>query len=145
MPSNSRRIMSWIWTAVGAFDANESHLHESMRVEWARALARKDRWTEEVALLEEEMRRVLRYLEWQANWWEEQQGRRVVEGSIAAGLEAYARKSAGFSVSLRQHLEIRWAQPASDALRHFRAVDARAAAEDDLEEDKPGAGRQSSA
>ncbi|KAF7317545.1 hypothetical protein MKEN_00841400 [Mycena kentingensis (nom. inval.)] len=61
MPSTSRRVMSWIWTAVGAFHADEQSLHETMRVEWTRALARKNRWSEEVLLLEEEMRRVLRH------------------------------------------------------------------------------------
>ncbi|KAF7290052.1 CxC2 domain-containing protein [Mycena chlorophos] len=60
MPSKSRKTMSWIWTAPGAFDNQEAHLHDSMRVQWTRALARKERWEEEVALLEEEMRRVFR-------------------------------------------------------------------------------------
>ncbi|KAJ7048214.1 hypothetical protein C8F01DRAFT_1268135 [Mycena amicta] len=54
---NSRHVMSWIWTAPGAFDdSSDTHLHESIRVEWTRALARKTRWIEEVYLLEEEMR-----------------------------------------------------------------------------------------
>ncbi|KAF7321419.1 CxC2 domain-containing protein [Mycena kentingensis (nom. inval.)] len=87
MPSRSRRIMSWIWTAPGAFCDEEQHLHDSMRVEWARALARKDRWTEEVALLEEEMRRTLRYLDWQEEWWRNRvSARDRLEPGTAAGL-----------------------------------------------------------
>ncbi|KAF7289354.1 CxC2 domain-containing protein [Mycena indigotica] len=65
MPGNTKRIMSWIWTAPGAFDDEEEQLHTTMRVEWCRAMARKTRWNEEVMLLEEEMRRTLRYLQWQ--------------------------------------------------------------------------------
>ncbi|KAJ7822085.1 hypothetical protein B0H14DRAFT_3471004 [Mycena olivaceomarginata] len=71
----SRQVMSWIWTAPGAFDNKEVHLHDSIRVEWCRARARKTRWCEEVMLLQEEMRRVLRYLDWEAGWWRES-GRR---------------------------------------------------------------------
>ncbi|KAK7045173.1 CxC2 domain-containing protein [Favolaschia claudopus] len=65
-PGTSKRVMSWIWTAPGALD--EEMMHESVRVEWSRSLARKTRWCEEVMLLREEMRRVLRYLAWQAAW-----------------------------------------------------------------------------
>ncbi|KAJ7856844.1 hypothetical protein B0H14DRAFT_3448242 [Mycena olivaceomarginata] len=96
MPGTSRRVMSWIWTSPGAFDgddAEEHHLHESIRVEWARVRARKDRWDEEVMLLREEMRRVLRYLEWQAQWWRDRATRRKDwDSATAAGAEAYALK-----------------------------------------------------
>ncbi|KAF7295610.1 CxC2 domain-containing protein [Mycena indigotica] len=61
----SRRTMSWVWTAAGALGDEEAELHESIRVEWTRALSRKKRWCEEVMLLKEEMRRVLRFLRWQ--------------------------------------------------------------------------------
>ncbi|KAJ7121225.1 hypothetical protein C8R46DRAFT_929168, partial [Mycena filopes] len=55
----SKTVMSWIWASDGAFDDEEGELHESLRVEWARAKARKTRWEEEVNLLREEMHRVL--------------------------------------------------------------------------------------
>ncbi|KAF7327202.1 CxC2 domain-containing protein [Mycena kentingensis (nom. inval.)] len=98
MPSASRRVMSWIWTAPGAFDADEAALHEAMRVEWTRALARKNRWSEEVLLLEEEMRRVLRYLDWYSSWWRLQATRRQnVAPELAAGIRAYALQRAAFS------------------------------------------------
>lgn len=42
----------------------------ALRVDWSRAKARKTRWDEEVELLREEMRRVLRYLEWEKSRWE---------------------------------------------------------------------------
>ncbi|KAJ7916471.1 hypothetical protein B0H13DRAFT_2231608 [Mycena leptocephala] len=65
----SKKLLSWIWSAAGALDDDEKGLHESLRVEWSRAKARKQRWEEEVLILREEMRRVLRYLEWQSGWW----------------------------------------------------------------------------
>ncbi|KAJ7846654.1 hypothetical protein B0H13DRAFT_2238871 [Mycena leptocephala] len=78
MEGSSRKTLSWIWTAAGITlseddTAAEQALHESVRVEWSRAQARKIRWEEEVMLLREEMRRVLRYLEWQVRWWKRQQ------------------------------------------------------------------------
>ncbi|KAJ7713592.1 hypothetical protein B0H14DRAFT_3523331 [Mycena olivaceomarginata] len=76
-PGTSRRVMSWIWTAPGVFDDEEVHLHDSIRVEWCRARARKTRWCEEVMLLREEMRRVLRYLDWEVGWWRERAALRI--------------------------------------------------------------------
>ncbi|KAJ7143232.1 hypothetical protein C8R46DRAFT_1046246 [Mycena filopes] len=64
-PGTSKHIMSWIWTAQGGAVEGEEHLHNSVRVEWCRAYARKLRWCEEVMLVREEMCRVLRYLEWE--------------------------------------------------------------------------------
>ncbi|KAF8995279.1 hypothetical protein BDZ89DRAFT_925224, partial [Hymenopellis radicata] len=54
-----RDKMSWIWTALGGPDDDAPEmLHEvvlAVRLEFCKALARKTRWEEEVALLEEEM------------------------------------------------------------------------------------------
>ena len=43
----------------------------ALRVEWAKSLARKLRWTEEVEILQEEMRQVIAYSKWCATWWEQ--------------------------------------------------------------------------
>jgi hypothetical protein len=43
---------------------------KALRIEWCKARARSLRWTEEVCLLLEEMRRVLQYLEWKASIWD---------------------------------------------------------------------------
>jgi hypothetical protein len=40
-----------------------------LRIEWCKSRARALRWSEEVKLLQEEMRRVLAFLEWRAGWW----------------------------------------------------------------------------
>ncbi|KAJ7719325.1 hypothetical protein B0H14DRAFT_3521336 [Mycena olivaceomarginata] len=92
-PGISKHVMSWIWAAPGALD--EVTMHESIRVEWSRVLARKTRWCEEVMLLREEMRRVLRYLEWQVRrWWDRVAPRGDLTVAAAAGVRAYALKQA---------------------------------------------------
>ncbi|KAJ7720902.1 hypothetical protein B0H16DRAFT_1335751 [Mycena metata] len=134
-PGESRRVMSWIWTAPGALDNEEERLHDSIRVEWARA--RKIRWEEEVMTLREEMRRVLRYLEWQADWWREHTAVRVdVESvEIGAGLRAYALKQADLHSRLGAFFERKWNMPAADAARRLVTLEAAGLDEDaNLEE-----------
>ncbi|KAJ7716561.1 hypothetical protein B0H16DRAFT_1741222 [Mycena metata] len=136
-PGESRRVMSWIWTAPGALDNEEERLHDSIRVEWARARARKIRWEEEVMTLREEMRRVLRYLEWQADWWREHTAVRVdVESvEIGAGLRAYALKQADLHSRLGAFFERKWNMPAADAARRLVTLEAAGLDEDaNLEE-----------
>ncbi|KAJ7116090.1 hypothetical protein C8R44DRAFT_628252 [Mycena epipterygia] len=92
--------LSWIWMAQGSLDNAEKDLHESLRVEWSKAKARKNRWDEEVELLREEMRRVIRYLDWQTALWEtravESEARVGLAGAVRAGIKAYASKQATF-------------------------------------------------
>ncbi|KAJ7454342.1 hypothetical protein B0H11DRAFT_2244997 [Mycena galericulata] len=131
-PGTSKRVMSWIWTAPGALDDEAERLHESVRVEWARAHARKTRWEEEVLLLREEMRRVLRYLGWQANWWRARVAARTdlgMDPERAAGVRAYALKQADWHDRLAAHFRLTWDVSAATAARGF------AAAADPLEEE----------
>lgn len=53
------------------------------------------RWSEEVLLLCEEMRRVQQFFRWHAHWWEEQVGR-IPDLSMedAEGAAAYAARQA---------------------------------------------------
>ncbi|KAJ7343885.1 hypothetical protein DFH08DRAFT_701870 [Mycena albidolilacea] len=121
-PGMSKRVMSWIWTAPGALDEVTMHECESIRVEWSRALARKTRWCEEVMLLREEMRRVLRYLEWQARWWRDRVAPRddlTVAG--AAGVRAYALKQAAWHDRLSEFFRTKWNVPAVTAAQHLLA------------------------
>ena len=55
---------------------------EILRVIWARGKACAERWTEEVALLLEEMRRTLAYCEFKARWWRECKDLRSGEDSL---------------------------------------------------------------
>ncbi|KAJ7606393.1 hypothetical protein DFH06DRAFT_936954, partial [Mycena polygramma] len=66
-----------------------------VRVEWSKARARRDRWVEEVALLREESKRVLRYLRWvQTEWRGRAERREEVDPQLRAGLKAYALRQA---------------------------------------------------
>lgn len=61
-----------------------------------RSRARAARWHEEVILLEEEMRRVLEFCNWKAQWWRERvapvhpESRGTIGPELAEGLHAYA-------------------------------------------------------
>ncbi|KAG6822296.1 hypothetical protein H0H92_014401, partial [Tricholoma furcatifolium] len=64
--SNGRFELSWIWLVprlpsepIGPKIGNEQQLEDSMRIDWAKAMARLSRWEEEVELVQEEMRRVI--------------------------------------------------------------------------------------
>ena len=68
------------------------------------------RWTEEVLLVQEEMRRVLEYMSWFANWWT---SHAVVHSMahdqyLTEGLTAYAAKQANLRLSLHDHFKMLW-------------------------------------
>ncbi|KAF7372731.1 CxC2 domain-containing protein [Mycena sanguinolenta] len=108
-PGESKRVMSWIWTAREGSGDDEQDLHDSIRVEWSRAKARKTRWQEEVELLQEEMRRTLRYLEWQAVWWEARlEARPTASPHLKTALCAYASKQAWLHRRVAAHFKSQW-------------------------------------
>lgn len=94
----------------------------AMRVEWAKMRARAHRWTEEVRLLTEEMRRVIVYCDWRSRWWMIQRSRRKeTTPELESGVSAYAEKQShvykGFakafgkrwSILLRKHhITVEW-------------------------------------
>ncbi|KAJ7632089.1 hypothetical protein B0H17DRAFT_961868, partial [Mycena rosella] len=90
-PSTKRTTFSWIWTVGGGPGTDNAALHDSVRVEWSKAKAQRDRWVEEVQTLREEMKRVLRMLRWtQMEWRKRAVERTQVKPALAAGLKAYA-------------------------------------------------------
>jgi hypothetical protein len=146
---SSKRVMSWIWTAQGSESEDEEALHEcesarsfqesitdllssAMRIEWSRALARKTRWVEEVLLLREEMRQVLRYLDWQARRWEDKKTGREgqVSGEVQSGLVAYASRQAAFHLRLTAFFKTQWSISVGDAAKSI--VAAAGVADDDV-------------
>ncbi|KAF7358779.1 CxC2 domain-containing protein [Mycena sanguinolenta] len=56
--AENKRQVSWIWTTAGS-TGSDAELEDTLRIEWTKARARCKWWAEEVALLEEEYRRVL--------------------------------------------------------------------------------------
>ncbi|KAF6754950.1 hypothetical protein DFP72DRAFT_755635, partial [Ephemerocybe angulata] len=59
---------------------------------------RTKRWEEEVLLLQEEMRRVVVYLFWKADWWggKGRQANKHASPDVRLGLSAYASKQASY-------------------------------------------------
>ncbi|KAK7045182.1 CxC2 domain-containing protein [Favolaschia claudopus] len=111
-PGTSKRVMSWIWTAPGALD--EEMMHE----------CKKTRWCEEVMLLREEMRRVLRYLAWQAAWWRAHVSLRDdLTFATRGGLKAYALKQAAWHDRLAEFFREKWNVPAVTVARQLLTDD----------------------
>ncbi|KAJ7760049.1 hypothetical protein B0H16DRAFT_1313165, partial [Mycena metata] len=157
-----RTPMSWIWLADGsAADADRNPaMNEALRIEWAKTRALGLRNTEEVDLLEEEMRRVPEFLRWRANWWE---GKKVHSEKTRVDLlddarqreghDAYATRQARILRSIAARFEAKWATVPgliSAARVQVAAAEAEAekawraeeeAGDDDGENDAGGEGR----
>jgi hypothetical protein len=112
--SNSRFEPSWIWLVPRVHSApdmgeSEEVLDDSMRVEWAKSQARKQRWEEEVLIIQEEMRRVIKYHEWRAQWWHDQGMRRKdANDATLDGIAAYAKKEAHLCECLARCCAAHW-------------------------------------
>ncbi|KAJ6493869.1 hypothetical protein DFH09DRAFT_1104333 [Mycena vulgaris] len=117
--SSTKKKMLWIWTAGGGPGENEEALHDSVQVEWSKAKARKDRWEEEIALLREEMKHVLRLLRWRSVWWEGKQGarREGVSAELRNGIEAYAARQAAFHGEVARRFKTAWNTSVATAVR----------------------------
>ncbi|KAG2108875.1 hypothetical protein DEU56DRAFT_874521 [Suillus clintonianus] len=103
-----RRQVSWIWMMDGV-DCSDEGDNDGVRIEWCKSRARALRWSEEVELLREEMRRVLQFFAWQAAWWEDQGKRRVGEcAAHAEGLYAYAVRQANLRRRMADDFRILW-------------------------------------
>ncbi|KAG1725918.1 hypothetical protein EDB19DRAFT_1897703 [Suillus lakei] len=92
-----RRRLTWIWMMDGVDSHADGGDVDGVRIEWCKSRARVLHWAEEVDLLQEEMRWVLQFFNWQANWWEEQGVLQVhphdgEEPGAAARREATARE-----------------------------------------------------
>ncbi|RPD55075.1 hypothetical protein L227DRAFT_615722 [Lentinus tigrinus ALCF2SS1-6] len=115
--SEGRRTMSWIWKAApsthrdassqdGAMDAS---LQESLRIEWCMARARANRWTEEVELLLEEMRRTIVYHTWRAEVWLATVDRvHQDRPDYLEGANAYARRQATIRTAMSDFCAVSW-------------------------------------
>jgi hypothetical protein len=83
----------------------------AVRVEWCKAWARSRRWTEEVNLLKEEMRRVVAAHEYKVGWWTQRcDGTGRVWPSIdhEEGARAYASEHAAMHEDLIAHCQLVW-------------------------------------
>lgn len=108
----TRKELSWIWTAPLSSTEGDQEPDDILRSEWARSRARSRRASEEVVLLDEEMRRVLAYLEWKASWWEQREDSRSVrDRELAEGIASYAESQAALQRSLSYSFRSLWTTP----------------------------------
>jgi hypothetical protein len=133
--SEGKRKLSWIWLVQGLSEhSDDVALQEggllitlpieqknyyypiiilALRIEWCRTRARAMRFSEEVLLLREEMRRALESLKWYEDWWGNQGPRRTdVPVDIGEGLVAYAQKQASYRRALHDKFNQLWRQSA---------------------------------
>ncbi|KAG1788560.1 uncharacterized protein HD556DRAFT_1447770 [Suillus plorans] len=108
--SEGRRQLSWIWLVEGVGDDEDEVVQDGLRVEWCKARARMMRWKEEIELLEEEMHRVLRFLQWHALWWDNVAHLRALAGAEKEGVVAYATRQAHLRRDLSAKFETSWAR-----------------------------------
>ena len=116
-PGDGRYTPSWIWTSPLAMalpgegsDTEQREVNKTARYEWMTCRARADRWIEEEELLQEEMRRVIVYLEWKSHTWSEKV--RIRMGSctpdIQRGVDAYARKQSNIHREITTLFASQW-------------------------------------
>lgn len=117
----------------------------ALRIEWAKTRTKAMRYAEEVDLLEEEMRRVLQFLDWRAEWWQSQVGLRVEkqpEEALREGHAAYAMKQAGYMKAMRARFAKNWEGVEKllvDARAHYATMVADQEGEgEEGEDDKEG-------
>lgn len=82
---------------------------QGLRVEWCKARARALRWTEEVEILTEEMRRTIEYHQWLSRRWEGYAGL-IFHGQseLLEGAHAYAHRQASIRRSMAAYCERAW-------------------------------------
>lgn len=80
----------------------------AIKIEWLKSKERVNRWSEEVLLIPEEMRRVEASLEEQADWWRAQEGNWTDDELLAAGLRAYTLRQADILDQLNAHFTSLW-------------------------------------
>ncbi|KAJ3819033.1 hypothetical protein F5880DRAFT_1625783 [Lentinula raphanica] len=137
------RETSWIWKEGGNGNLIDDHaLEEFMRVEWSKSYSRVQRWKEELALLEEERRRVLVSLEHEAQQWD---ARQMYEGPLSAksddkhreGARAYALSQAHLYRQIARNFCRLWNLLESEVVVDAAAGEMDSASEDE-EEDEAG-------
>ncbi|KAJ7050750.1 hypothetical protein C8F01DRAFT_1263635 [Mycena amicta] len=113
--------VSWIWSASGR-EGDSQPLHDAVRVQWCKALARRQRWEEEVELIREEMKRVLRDLKaTEEEWKERATGRTDADHALAHALSSYANRQAALHRRIRDGFFQEWSTSVAEVVRELEA------------------------
>ncbi|KAG2750180.1 hypothetical protein P692DRAFT_20874680 [Suillus brevipes Sb2] len=108
--SEGTRDIPWIWKTPGVLRDNDEGLQDCLRIEWCKARAQEARWSEELLLLLEEMRRVLSFLAWQSTWWSGLALARHFERSAdSEGSAAYANRQSALRNAMSEKFKQQWA------------------------------------
>jgi hypothetical protein len=135
----------WFWYTYGAtaqaetsgtpITKSEAVEHEKRlfdqqrRTIWAKVHGRSERWAEETILIQEEMRRTLAFLEWEASKWREHIGEDVPLQATASqnedhvsqsGRAAYAHEQAAMYTTIASEFAVKWAP----LLMHYKLDEA---------------------
>ncbi|THG98302.1 hypothetical protein EW026_g3863 [Hermanssonia centrifuga] len=91
---DSKKKTSWIWDDLSFINAQgddgmKDYFEDAVRVHWFRTSALKERWYEQILLVQEEMRRTVRFFKYYEDDWTV-----AAESSKCRGRAAYARKQA---------------------------------------------------
>ncbi|KJA15107.1 hypothetical protein HYPSUDRAFT_208168 [Hypholoma sublateritium FD-334 SS-4] len=106
--------ISWIWRVEGAnvAEAEDGGDYSSLRLEWAQSRAHAQCCKEELQLLLEEMRRMLDFLKYKADWWEnEAMSRMTASPELREGLSSYAASQADVQTGLASSFVWLWRKP----------------------------------
>lgn len=107
----TRKELSWIWRTSPLSLGSEEN-DDILCSEWARSRARVRRSKEEVSLVLEEMRRVLKFLEWKAAQWDSrQETARLVSRELNEGIIAYAAEQAALQRIFLALFKVLWKTP----------------------------------
>ncbi|TFK80129.1 hypothetical protein K466DRAFT_504425 [Polyporus arcularius HHB13444] len=109
--SEGRRKLSWIWSSNASPEVPDASgtVQDTLRVEWCKSRARAMRWTEEVELLQEEMRRTVAYHQWaETRWFDLLDNTFPHHPDYREGANAYARRQAAMRSSMRKYCEKSW-------------------------------------
>ncbi|KAL0945680.1 hypothetical protein HGRIS_014831 [Hohenbuehelia grisea] len=106
------RTISWIWMdAVKADLTTGTEMSPVLRAEWAKAWARVRRWTEEVLLVKEEMRRTVVSFRFLSRLWLERAKQAVnagVRSEITMGMSAYAYRQGLLRLNMAADFSMAW-------------------------------------
>ncbi|KAJ6463641.1 hypothetical protein C8R47DRAFT_992530 [Mycena vitilis] len=104
--------LSWIWYSAGltATDESDPRFYDALRVEWCKAYARTRRYTEEVRILREEMRRTVAFGYTASAVWDELARGELSNASpeLTEGRRAYAAEHADTELQRCAQLTAKW-------------------------------------
>ncbi|KAJ7092132.1 hypothetical protein C8R43DRAFT_908197, partial [Mycena crocata] len=125
------RMLSWIWYTVPTGGADDTKLHEALRVEWCKAYSRCNRYREELVKVEAEMGRTIEFGQTaRRHWLRRAEARTVmlgtstaVEEEVMEGARAYAMEQADREKRTCDHLRNEWALLRARGQAYLRGED----------------------